>query len=204
LPDELARAWEELARSALLTPYRVLAQAVTSERCGFAYYSYLAARADDPAVRRAAEHLAGDALRRAAQLRRHRREAWRRERRLRLPSPATTPEELARQAAPLLAEAAAVHSALAAAAAAEGDASAADLLRELASAEARESGLAVPSTPLPAATAERRRRALIPLERLSELYEAAAGRAPSESMLAAAQTGLELTVARLRRVSSIL
>jgi len=207
LPSEIADAWDELARSALLTPLRVLAQAVTGERRVFVYYSYLAARAVDPAVRQAAERLAGEALRRAAQLRRHRREAWRRERRSHPPAPATTPEELVRQAAPLLAEAAAAHAALAAAPSTGGDVAAADLLQDLAQAEAREAGVPAPE-PVPPprglSAAERRRRALMPLERLSELYEAAAERASSEAMLAAAQAGLELTVARLRRVASVL
>jgi hypothetical protein len=40
----------------------------------------------------------------------------------------------------------------------------------------------------------------MPLERLSELFENAALHAPSEALLAAAQAGLERTVAHLARL----
>ena len=207
LPTDIARSWDELASSALTTPYRALAVAVAAAERAFAHYSYIAARADEPGVRRAAERLAGEKLNQAALLRHQRREAWRRERWDRPEaSPPRTLEELDRRARRLLAEAAAAHAALAAAAAAGHDVAEAEMLRLLALAEAQQAGssLPPPSVPVPFSltAAERRRRALMPLERLSELFEAAAEHAPSEAVLAAAQVGLETTLERLRRVGS--
>ena len=80
LPPEIARSWEEAAGSARLTPYRALSIAVVNEERGFAFYSYLAARAEDPTVRETAERLAAEELSHAALLRRERRRAYRRER----------------------------------------------------------------------------------------------------------------------------
>jgi len=81
LPAELSRSWDEVAHSALLTPYRAFAIAVDNEQRAFALYSYLAAAADDPEVAAHAERLALEELRHAALMRRWRRDAWRRERR---------------------------------------------------------------------------------------------------------------------------
>ena len=86
LPPGLSSAWDETIDSALLTPYRAFALAVDNRERGFAFYSYLAARTDDPRVRDEAEKLGMDQLHRAAALRRFRRRAWHAERRpLRLP-----------------------------------------------------------------------------------------------------------------------
>lgn len=71
---------EEEGRSYLLTPYRALAIAVRNEDRAFAFYSYLAAKAETPAIRQVAEDLAKDELDHAALLRRERRKAWRIER----------------------------------------------------------------------------------------------------------------------------
>lgn len=81
LPPELFSSWDDVARSARLTPYRAFAIAVDNEQRAFALYSYLAAFADDPAVAAEAERLAHEELRHAALMRRWRREAWHRERR---------------------------------------------------------------------------------------------------------------------------
>ncbi|MBX3591297.1 MAG: ferritin family protein [Burkholderiaceae bacterium] len=81
LPAELSSSWDEIAGSALLTPYRAFAIAVDNEKRAFALYSYLAARATDPRVRAQAERLGIEELRHAAVMRRWRREAWHRERR---------------------------------------------------------------------------------------------------------------------------
>ncbi len=70
-----------------LTPYKVLAYAVTLAQRSFTLYSYLAGAAQDPAARDSAERRAGDELLRAAELRRERRRAYRVERR----SPAVEP-----------------------------------------------------------------------------------------------------------------
>ena len=80
LPAEIARAWDEIVVSAALTPYKALSVAVQNEERGFAFYSYIAAHAEDETVRGAAEQLAREELRHAALLRRERRRAWRRER----------------------------------------------------------------------------------------------------------------------------
>lgn len=76
LPAELSASWDEIAGSALLTPYRALAIAVRNEERAFSMYSYLAAHAQDPAVAAEAEKLAVEALRHAALLRRWRRSAY--------------------------------------------------------------------------------------------------------------------------------
>lgn len=85
-PTSLDAHWDEFARSALLTPYRVYALAVESARRTFAYYSYLSARAEDPHVQADIDALAAGELQYAAALRQLRRRAWRNERRpMRLP-----------------------------------------------------------------------------------------------------------------------
>lgn len=81
LPPMLAATWEEISDSALLTPYRAFALAVDNAERRFAFYSYLAARADEPRAAAEAERLGAHALHHAAQLRRHRRLAWHSERR---------------------------------------------------------------------------------------------------------------------------
>lgn len=60
----------------LLTPYRALGTAVRNEERAFAFYSYLAALADDRAVQDRAETLAHEELRHVAQLRVLRRRAY--------------------------------------------------------------------------------------------------------------------------------
>lgn len=80
-PPDLSNSWDEIAGSALLTPYRAFAIAVENEERAFTLYSYLATRAANAAVRREAERLAIEALRHAGLMRRWRRQAWHRERR---------------------------------------------------------------------------------------------------------------------------
>lgn len=81
LPPDLSSSWDEIAGSALLTPYRAFAIAVDNEKRAFTLYSYLAARATDARVRVEAERLAVSELQHAAVMRRWRREAWHKERR---------------------------------------------------------------------------------------------------------------------------
>lgn len=80
LPRDLSTSWEAIAGSALLTPYRAFAIAVENEQRAFAFYSYLAAHADDRAVAEQAERLAAEELHHAARMRKWRREAYHRER----------------------------------------------------------------------------------------------------------------------------
>src|SRR5690606_37647004 len=80
LPPDIARSWDEIAGSALLTPYRVLSIAVENEETAFAYYAYIAAGAVDEALRTQAELLAAEELGHATLLRRERRKAYHRER----------------------------------------------------------------------------------------------------------------------------
>ena len=81
LPEELSSSWTDISGSALLTPYRAFAIAVENEQRAFSFYTYLAARAEDPQVMAEAEKLAVEELQHAALLRRFRRRAWHRERR---------------------------------------------------------------------------------------------------------------------------
>jgi len=76
LPPQLAASWDEVAGSALITPYRALAIAVRNEERAFSMYSYMAAHAGDPAVAGEAEKLAMQALQHAVLLRRWRRSAY--------------------------------------------------------------------------------------------------------------------------------
>ena len=117
---------EEETRSYLLTPYRALAIAVRNEERAFAFFTYLAANAENDDVRKLAEESAKDELDHAALLRRERRKAWRS--RDKDEMPARPESETVRSVTELLARAATIeraaaveHRALAAALAAKGD-----------------------------------------------------------------------------------
>jgi rubrerythrin len=205
LPPEIARSWAEVASSGLLTPYRALAIAVHNEERAFAFYSYVAAHATDPEVRKAAEGLAAEELGHATLLRRHRRAAWRDQGgaapRVRVASLA----DLEEQAGHLLALAAAHHRALAD----QIDASEPELAGLLADlAHEEEAGAKPPTAPIAAAwpgprdLPEARQLAARPLEQLAELYEQALADATTEDVLDAAQAGLAATVGRLSRLAS--
>ena len=71
---------EEEAQGALLNPYQALAFAVRNEERAFAFYTYVAAAADNQAVRALAEDLARDELEHASRLRRLRRRAFHQDR----------------------------------------------------------------------------------------------------------------------------
>ncbi len=90
LPDPALVRWEapetfdrdataEIKASKLMTPYRALAIAVRNEERAFAFWSYLAAFADDPEIKKAAEAMAGEELGHVAILRKARRRAYRQE-----------------------------------------------------------------------------------------------------------------------------
>lgn len=80
LPADLSSSWDDIAGSALLTPYRAFAVAVENEERAFSFYAYLAARAENAQIKAEAEKLGGEELRHAALLRRWRRQAYHRER----------------------------------------------------------------------------------------------------------------------------
>jgi hypothetical protein len=71
----------DTSRSDLATPYTVWALAVRQRQRAFIYWTYVAALAEDPAVRNAAERLAREALFDGNELRRERRLAWQSEHR---------------------------------------------------------------------------------------------------------------------------
>lgn len=87
LPPDIAQAWESLLGRARITPYEALAVAVRNEEQAFAFYTYVAAHAEAPAVRAMAERLAAEELGHAALLRRARRTAYHREGRTPSPPP---------------------------------------------------------------------------------------------------------------------
>ena len=77
IPDTFDAPPEEVARSRLMTPYRVLASAVRHEQRAFAFWTYVAAHANSQDVRRASEKMALEELEHASLLRRERRNAYR-------------------------------------------------------------------------------------------------------------------------------
>ncbi|HEY1364812.1 MAG TPA: ferritin family protein [Xanthobacteraceae bacterium] len=71
----------EIAASRLMTPYRALSMAVRNEERAFAFWSYVAARAERDETKQAAETMARQELERVAMLRKERRRAYHDERR---------------------------------------------------------------------------------------------------------------------------
>jgi rubrerythrin len=116
LPETFAA--EEAGSPALLTPYKALSVAVRSEERAFAFWTYVAAGAADPAVRLQAEAMARQELLHAAKFRVARRKAYYEERGANRARPETTEQSLsleelraeqiriAREVAPFLAAAA--------------------------------------------------------------------------------------------------
>lgn len=200
LPPEIAESWETVQHSALLTPYRALAIAVTNEERAFALYSYLAAHAEDAEVAQQAEALAREELSHAAELRVRRRLAWRRE------SPASgrsladgigSLDDFHAIHAHLQRQAADAHRAIATALVAAGDAESARLVDALA---AREEEVAAPAGDPSARLLQDvspeglLQQALKPLETASEVYEDVAAQAVEEEMLQASQAALHRVV----------
>lgn len=69
----------EIRTSRLMTPYRALSMAVRNEERAFAFWSYVAAFAVGPEIKKAAEAMAGEELRHVSTLRKERRRAYHRE-----------------------------------------------------------------------------------------------------------------------------
>lgn len=205
LPEEFAGSWDTAAASTLLTPYRAFAVAVDNEQRAYAFYIYLAARADDPKVAAEAEALAREELKHAALLRVWRRAAWRREKRQ---APSPRPEDRDALLAMIAEEEraiAALHRRLAERLTKLGDRTSAALLAELArQAEVR----AAPGTAAAAAAegdGTHSARSLLfdaqkPLERLSEKLEDVLIAPPDEGTQRAAQDALADVVARIARL----
>jgi rubrerythrin len=89
-PDPALVRWEapetfdaetaaEVRNSRLMTPYRALATAVRNEERAFAFWSYIAAFAEEPEVKKAAEAMAREELGHVSALRKERRRAYHRE-----------------------------------------------------------------------------------------------------------------------------
>jgi len=89
-PDPALVRWEgpeifdretvaEIRTSRLLTPYRALSLAVRNEERAFAFWSYVAAFAEDSEIKRAAEAMANEELGHVSTLRKERRRAYHRE-----------------------------------------------------------------------------------------------------------------------------
>ena len=204
LPQDLSKSWEEVARSARLTPYRAFAIAVDNEQRAFALYSYLAADAADPAVAAQAERLAVEELRHAAQLRRFRRQAWHRERRSALEqSPHVASADmlhalLERHESAIVA----CHRTLAVKLRVLGDTDSAQLLEQLAESPSWPPGPAaqactVPQTDIPAHVLA---AAQAPLEVLSESLETVMRTLEGE-LFAEAEKALANVIARIARIA---
>ena len=204
LPADLSSSWDDIAGSALLTPYRAFAVAVENEERAFSFYAYLAARAENDEIRAEAEKLGTEELRHAALLRRWRRRAYHRERRSTLPGPVRIEsvgmlrDFLAQQEA----EIAATHLALAQRLERAGDRANAQLLERSIPEPARlpVTGAASDPATIPADTAggpgEDPRHLLIdaqtPLEALADVLEAVMATAEGELFdeAAAAMSGV--------------
>lgn len=220
LPAEIARSWDEVAESALLTPYHALSIAVLNEERGFAFYSYLAATAEDDAIRAGAERLAAEELNHAALLRRERRRAFRREQSEKrkaaaLPT-AATEADFAGSARRLERDAALLHAAIAERLAKLHHDDDAAVLAAIA-AEEREAGTVLaPATgertgstaPLDAPESRNRtellRAALAGSERLYDFYADTADRAGSEAVLLSAQSAARRAVHQIARLATLL
>jgi rubrerythrin len=80
-PETLgAEVAAEIRTSRLMTPYRALSMAVRNEERAFAFWSYVAAFAEDPEIKNAAEAMAREELGHVSTLRRERRRAYHSER----------------------------------------------------------------------------------------------------------------------------
>lgn len=205
LPADLSSSWDEIAGSALLTPYRAFAIAVDNEKRAFELYSYLAARATDPRVRAEAERLAVAELQHAAVMRRWRRQAWHREQRGAAQAAAApvirTPQALHAWLGEREAAAARTHRALALRLRALGDEASARLLESLpaVSAAAGSTGAdaPIPDTDDPAHLLVAAQK---PLEALSEALDAVM-RTTEGDLFGQAQAAHADVVRRLARIA---
>jgi rubrerythrin len=209
---ELPENFDEAeARSHLLTPYRALAIAVRNEERAFAFFTYLAANAENDDVRRLAEQSAMDELDHAALLRRERRKAWRSHGKWEMPS---RPEaervvsvaELLVRSATIERAAAAEHQALAKALAAQGNHVVAELFEQASADEQSTADEAaarlgpsanIPKAPHPAGPARTIPDGLRILEDTFERYAYISEQSADEGLLIEAQKLAERALRRL-------
>ncbi len=124
------------AEARLLTPYRALGIAVRNEERAFAFYAYVAAQAENEAVRQYAEAMAREELEHVATLRTMRRRAYHAEEGPRRPRPVVnSATELHALAAGLGRTSARVYDLAADSLARAGDAAAAGVMRQAAAQE---------------------------------------------------------------------
>lgn len=212
LPADLSSSWDEIAGSALLTPYRAFAMAVENEERAFSFYAYLAAHAENDQVRAEAEKLGAEELRHAALLRRWRRRAYHRERRARRAGPpqvesvAMLRDLLAQHQAAI----AAVHFALVPRLEQAGDEAGARLLESFIPPSGRQQaaiaavGVPPPPMDMAGAPAEQARHLLVdaqkPMEALADELEAVMATAEGEVFEEAAAAMTDV-IERLARIS---
>jgi rubrerythrin len=204
LPPELAASWDEIAGTALLTPYRAFSIAVRNEERAFSLYIYLSAHADDARVAGEADKLAGEELEHAALLRRWRRAAYHKERGSRSAARRriTTLEDLHAHLSEREAAIAGCHRALAARLQDLGDGESAALLESLLDDPTR---APCPSVTCRDADCESSHPVQLlaaaqkPLERLSEVLADVLESADAE-LFAAAEQALTNVVGRLARL----
>lgn len=197
-------AAQAIASSRLASAYRALSLAVRNEERAFLLWTYIAAQAEDPAIRAAAEAVAVEELRHAAILRQERRRAFHAARRAETAAQPATPAGAAARAVERdLAEG------LAALARRPAFAAAASELRRLA-AEARAmagdaaADAATEEAQPPAATEGPSLAALRRLaERAAELYLEAADAARDEQALLRQQACAERAIARIARLGAM-
>jgi rubrerythrin len=184
---------EDEARGAELSAYKALAFAVRNEERAFAFYSYLAAEAESPDIRRLAEEMASEELQHAALLRQYRRSAFRRQRPATIETPQSV-EELRGLARRWDAEAAAAHAALADALEAKGELADARIFRRLAEEEQKSAKGAAAAATLNLRGAGEGLRAI---EEYFDRYASIAERSQDEGVVAEAQELASRIVGRL-------
>jgi rubrerythrin len=191
---------EQEAREALLNAYQALAFAVRNEERAFAFYTYVAAAADDQSLRALAEDLARDELDHASRLRRLRRRAFHQERPVSLEIP-TSVEGLRALVQQWEVRAAIAHAALAARLDHSGHHKEADIFRRLAREETSAAGAApVQDAPSLSNAAEGLRLVEETFDRLALIAE----RAKEERVVTEAQRLAEGSIARLALVTEAL
>ncbi len=199
-PDPARVSWdipagydEEEARGATLGAYQALAFAVRNEERAFAFYTYVAAEAEDLDVRALAEELARDELEHAALLRHLRRRAFHAKRPVAAEIPPSV-DALRALARRWDAEAAAAHAALAATLDEAGETADAAIFRRLAAQEAgAAAGAAATAVPKLRSAADGLRL----LEEGFDRYALIGDRAGDERVVAEAQRLAGEMVARL-------